>query len=62
MLLRGGGRGFPPAITNVVPGRKIEAKEITSCLIPHLLVVFTWQLEILVTSLLHTINLCLPLL
>ena len=28
-----------------------EAKEISSCLIPRLLVVFTWQLEILVTPL-----------
>ena len=28
-----------------------EAKEISSCLIPRLLLVFTWQLEILVTSL-----------
>ena len=31
--------------------RKIEPKEIPCCLIPRLLVVFTWQLEILVTSL-----------
>ena len=31
--------------------RKIEPKEIPSCLIPRLLVVFTWQLEILVTTL-----------
>ena len=31
--------------------RKIEPKEILSCFIPRLLVVFTWQLEILVTSL-----------
>ena len=49
-----GGRGFPPAIMNVFPGyfqRKIEPKEIPSCLIPRLLVVFTRQLEILVTTL-----------
>ena len=31
--------------------RKIELKEIPCCLIPRLLVVFTWQLEILVTTL-----------
>ena len=31
--------------------RKIEPKEVPSCLIPHLLVVFTQQLEILVTTL-----------
>ena len=31
--------------------RKIEPKEIPSYLIPHLFVVFTWQLEILVTTL-----------
>ena len=31
--------------------RKIEPKEIASCLIHHLLVVFTLQLEILVTTL-----------
>ena len=34
--------------------RKIEPKEIPSCLIPRLLVVFTWQLEIVVTAL-HTV-------
>ena len=32
-------------------GRKIERKEIPSCLIPRLLFVFVWQLEILVTTL-----------
>ena len=31
--------------------RKIKPKEILSCLIPCLLVVFPWQLEILVTTL-----------
>ena len=44
---------------NVVPGyfhriiieEKIEPKEILSCLIPRLLVVFTWQLEIFKTAL-----------
>ena len=30
--------------------RNIEPKEIPSCSIPCLLVVFTWQLEILVTT------------
>ena len=34
--------------------RKIEPSEIPSCLIPHLLVVFTRQLEILVTCLSQT--------
>ena len=32
--------------------RTIEPKEIPSCLIPHVLVVFTHQIEILVTALL----------
>ena len=43
---------------NVVPGyfhriieEKIEPKEILSCFIPRLLVVFTWQLEIFKTAL-----------
>ena len=31
--------------------RKIEPKEVSSCLIPRVLVVFTQQLEILVTTL-----------
>ena len=31
--------------------RKVEPKEIPRCLIPRLLVVFTWQLEILVATL-----------
>ena len=31
--------------------RKIEPEETPSCLISHLLVIFTWQLEILVTTL-----------
>ena len=60
MSLRAGDRGFLPATMNVVLGyfqwkiqcrRKIEPKEIPSCLIPHLLVLFTRQLEILVTAL-----------
>ena len=45
LSLRGGGQGIPPAIMNVVPGRKIEPKEIPGCFIPCLLVVFTGQLE-----------------
>ena len=53
LSLRAGGRGFPPPTMSVVSGyfhrRKIEPKEIPRCLIPRLLVVFTWQLEILVT-------------
>ena len=51
LSLRGGGQGFPPATINVTPrllllenGRKIEPKVTPSCLIPHLLVVFTQQL------------------
>ena len=59
LSLRAGGREFPLATMNMAPGdfhRKIgeiimEPKEIPSCLIPRLLVVFTQQLEILVTSL-----------
>ena len=35
--------------------RKIEPKEIPRCLIPLLLVVFTWQLEILVKSLIQSV-------
>ena len=54
LLFKEGGRGFPLATKNVVPGyfhRKIEPKEIPSSLTPHLLVVFTRQLEILVKAL-----------
>ena len=42
---------------NVIPGyfhSKIEEKEIPRCLIPLLLVVYTWQLEILVKSLIQS--------
>ena len=44
--------------------RKIQPKEIPSCLIPHLFVVFTRQLEILVTSLVLRIfeDFCLTIL
>ena len=59
LSLRAGGWGFPLAAMNMAPGNfhgKIEEiimeqKEIPSCLIPCLLVVFTQQLEILVTLL-----------
>ena len=58
LSLRAGGGGFSPATKRVAPGyfyrknrRKIEPKEIPSHLIPRLLVVFTRQLEILVTTL-----------
>ena len=58
LSLRAGGRVFSPATKRVAPGqlllenrRKIEPKEIPSRLIPRLLVVFTRQLEILVTTL-----------
>ena len=53
LSLRGGGWGFPLAIMNVAPGyfhREIESKEMPSCLIDHLLAVFTRQLEILVRA------------
>ena len=55
--LRAGVWGFPLATMNLVPGyfhwkkKKKEPKETPSCLIPRLLVVFTRQLEILVTTL-----------
>ena len=54
LSLRAGGWGFSPATKRVAPGYfywKIEPKEIPSRLIPRLLVVFTRQLEILVTTL-----------
>ena len=47
-----GGQGFPLATMNVAPGpfhTKVEPKEIPSCLIRHLVLVFTWQLIILPT-------------
>ena len=56
---RAGGWVFPSATDYKVPWllslenrRKIEPKEkIPSCLIPRLLVIFKWRLEILVTTL-----------
>ena len=41
--------------------RKIEPNETPSCLIPCLLVVFTWQLEILVTTLVLSTDLSLEI-
>ena len=62
LSLRAGGLGFPAATMNVTPCYfhwKIEEKkgpkEILSCLIPHLLVIFTWELEILVTRTLFVV-------
>ena len=58
LSLRAGGWGFSPATKRVAPRllllenrRKIDPKEIPSRLISHILVVFTRQLEILVTTL-----------
>ena len=55
------GPGISPATMNVAPSyfqridrRKIEPKKIPRCLIPSLLVVFPWQLDILVIPLLVT--------
>ena len=62
LSLRAGGWGFSPATKRVTPGyfhwkmKKKEPKEIPSHLIPRLLVAFTRQLEILVTTLLYTYN------
>ena len=58
LSLRGRGWEFFPATKNVPQllskenyGRKTEPKETPSCLIPRLLLVFSWQLKILVTTL-----------
>ena len=58
LSLRGRGWEFFPATKNVPQllskekySRKIEPKETPSCLIPCLLLVFSWQLKILVTTL-----------
>ena len=60
LSLGSGDQGFAPSHYERGPWllswenrRKIEPKEILSCLIPRLLVVFTRQLEILVTALLR---------
>ena len=57
-VVKGRGPGISPGYYEHGPQplskenrRKIEPKEIPSCLIPRLLVVFTQQLEILVTTL-----------
>jgi len=41
---------WPSWLLSKKNGRKIEPKETSGCLIPRLLVVFTRQLEILVTT------------
>ena len=59
LSLKGGGWGFPLATMNVAPSyfhREIESKEIPSCLIDRLLVVFARQLEILVTALISVLT------
>ena len=55
-VIKSWGPGISPSYYKCFPHllswenrRKIEPKKIPSCLIPYLLVVFTWQLEILVT-------------
>ena len=50
LSLRARDWGFSSGTVSMAPGYfhiKIEEKEIPSCLIPCLLVVFTWQFEIL---------------
>ena len=49
---------FGPCLLSVENIRKIEPKGIPRCLIPHLIVVFTWQLEILAITLPQV--LCFP--
>ena len=60
LSLRAGAGDFPqliinyecgPQLLSLENGRKIEPKEIPSSLIPYLLIVFTQQLEVLVTTL-----------
>ena len=60
VVIKSGGQGIFPGYHECGPWlfllenrRKIEPKEIPSCLIPRLLVVFTRQLEILVTTLMY---------
>ena len=52
------GAGDFPRLLLLENGRKIEPKEIPSRLIPRLPVVFTRQLEILVTTLTYVISKC----
>ena len=55
-------QGFPTATMSVVPRnfywktRKIEPKEIPSCLIPRLLVGFTRQLEIILVTIINPVS------
>ena len=61
VVIKSRGPGIFPGYKRVAPGyfywkRKIGPKEIPSRLIPRLLVVFTRQLEILVTTLLHALK------
>ena len=64
-VITGWGQGFPAASMHITPSyfhRKTEdkyKKEIPSCLIPHLLVVFTRQVEILVKTLNWCVLICL---
>ena len=50
-VIKSQGPGISPGYFRTKKGRKIEPKEIPSRLIPRLHVVFTRQLEILVTTL-----------
>ena len=66
VLIKRRGPGISPGYYERLPRllskenkRKIEPKEIPSCLIPRPLVVFTRQLEILVTTLSGTSNMAL---
>ena len=54
VVIKSRGPGILPRLLLLENGRKIEPKEIPSHLIPRLLVVFTRQLEILVTTLLQS--------
>ena len=56
-VIKSQGPGISPGYYECGPGlllmenkRKLEPKETPRCLIPCLLVVFTWQLEILMTT------------
>ena len=64
-LLRGSAGDFPWLLSAWLLSkenrRKIEPKETPSCLIPCLLVVFSWQLEILVTTLVLSTDLSLEI-
>ena len=58
LSLRTASPGYPPTIMNMISTyfcrkmeEKLKANKIPSCLIPHLLVSFTWQREILMIAL-----------